>query len=390
MGPPEKPKEIKKVDINSLMSPPDPYPTVESFSHIRDVDSASATLRPSDATAHVRGHLNGKDGLPISPPVSPYRQPIATADPSNSIIPQGSSIKDPVLYPHDDHQHITSPAHSPLFAPAELLENRRLVDQHVRNRSPSTFTDGKEPPRPEEYELVLNCRPQVMAHYRANPKEWLRRSREGLKADTIAKGVRRYPKLMPALKPNTAKAPKLSTASRVNKPVKTIKGVSSVRQPRDVAPATALGPSGRISATPEPSRRIVAPNREDRDYHSLPDICPPLSSLPTKGNSLKVDWKGSPIDLHSDPDAHLLHPDELLLAGNLRLDCATYLTSKRRMFLRRLRCLQIPKEFRKTDAQQACKIDVNKASKLWTAFEKVGWLDEKWVRPYVGKYRDIE
>jgi hypothetical protein len=67
------------------------------------------------------------------------------------------------------------------------------------------------------------------------------------------------------------------------------------------------------------------------------------------------------------------------LAANLRLDAATYLTSKRRMFIARLNCLKISKEFRKTDAQQACKIDVNKASKLWTAFDKVGWLDKHWV-----------
>ncbi|KAF7539606.1 hypothetical protein G7Z17_g12393 [Cylindrodendrum hubeiense] len=79
----------------------------------------------------------------------------------------------------------------------------------------------------------------------------------------------------------------------------------------------------------------------------------------------------------------LLHPDELTLAGNLRLDCATYLTSKRRIFERRLQCLRNGKEFRKTDAQQACKIDVNKASKLWTAFDKVGWLDAEWVRQYL-------
>jgi hypothetical protein len=96
-----------------------------------------------------------------------------------------------------------------------------------------------------------------------------------------------------------------------------------------------------------------------------------------------VDWKGQPIDLSSDPHAALLHPDELLLAGNLRLDCATYLTSKRRIFERRLQCLRTGKEFRKTDAQQACKIDVNKASKLWTAFEKVGWLNQNWVRSFL-------
>jgi len=40
------------------------------------------------------------------------------------------------------------------------------------------------------------------------------------------------------------------------------------------------------------------------------------------------------------------------------------------------------KDFRKTDAQQACKIDVNKASKLWTAFDKAGWFQNKWMEPF--------
>jgi len=51
--------------------------------------------------------------------------------------------------------------------------------------------------------------------------------------------------------------------------------------------------------------------------------------------------------------------------------------------MKRIDALRIGKEFRKTDAQQACKIDVNKASKLWSAFDKVGWLDPKWVKKYL-------
>ena len=88
--------------------------------------------------------------------------------------------------------------------------------------------------------------------------------------------------------------------------------------------------------------------------------------------------------MSADPHRALLDPEEVSLAANLRLDCATYLTSKRRIFVARRECWagtwggKGKKEFRKTDAQQACKIDVNKASKLWMAFEKVGWLDEKW------------
>ncbi|KAF5016863.1 hypothetical protein F66182_11323 [Fusarium sp. NRRL 66182] len=80
------------------------------------------------------------------------------------------------------------------------------------------------------------------------------------------------------------------------------------------------------------------------------------------------------LDLSNDPDRNLLDPAEVNLAATLRLSCATYLCSKRRIFEARVKALSIGKEFRKTDAQQACKIDVNKASKLWTAYDRVGWF----------------
>lgn len=79
----------------------------------------------------------------------------------------------------------------------------------------------------------------------------------------------------------------------------------------------------------------------------------------------------------------MLHEAEINLAGTLRLSCATYLCSKRRIFQARLNALRIGKEFRKTDAQQACKIDVNKASKLWTAYDKVGWFNRSYFQKYL-------
>jgi len=147
------------------------------------------------------------------------------------------------------------------------------------------------------------------------------------------------------------------------------------QQPRDQRP----------SPTPEPRARTVAPNREDKNYQDIENLCPPLNSLPDNPYCLRVEWKGNPLDLSKDPHAHLLHPAELLLASTLRLDCATYLTSKRRLFVMRFKLLlrKPEKEFRKTDAQQACKIDVNKASKLWTAYERVGWLDRRWMEPHL-------
>lgn len=119
-------------------------------------------------------------------------------------------------------------------------------------------------------------------------------------------------------------------------------------------------------------RHVVLPKHVDTSFEELPDYCPSTSTLDHQ--TFAVEWKGHPIDLSTDPHRHLLHPQEIALAATLRLDCATYLTSKRRIFERRLEKFHHGKPFRKTDAQQACRIDVNKASKLWTAFEAVGWL----------------
>ncbi|GAB0137527.1 hypothetical protein EsDP_00005787 [Epichloe bromicola] len=371
MAPPPPPMESKKLNMASLMSPPDVV--LDSFHQ-----GQSAMRRLSGGNGK---QATSQQPLPMSPPISPYSKPITTANapPTTPTTPPGQIVKDPVLYPVDEHSP-ASPPQPPLFAPAELEHHRRIVDEHVRARSQSIF-DSVAPPRREDYELALTFRSQVMKHYMTNRKGWLRKERALLEADRRA-GAQRYHAITPA-KPIAAKLPR-QRADRVSKP-----HASAPRLIRTNANATTNStscptrPAGRTGATPEPSRRVVAPNREDKDFNSIVDHCPPLDSLPARANSLKVDWKGQPIDLSSDAYANLLHPDELLLAGNLRLDCATYLTSKRRIFDRRLQCLRTGKEFRKTDAQQACKIDVNKASKLWTAFDKVGWLDASWVRRFL-------
>ena len=321
--------------------------------------------------------LSSLQPLPMSPPISPYSKSVSTTSAQPPATPPGQTIKDPVLYPADEHSP-SSPPQPPLFAPAELEQHQRIVDDHLRARSRSAIFGGVAPPRREDYELALTFRSQVMTHFTTNRKSWLRKERALLEADRRA-GAQRYHVIMPA-KPIAAKPPRSQRADRVSKSHATPRPIRTSNATTAGSPGQTLG---RTSATPEPTRRIVAPNREDKDFDALPDYCPPLDSLPSKPNSLKVDWKGQPIDLSHDTHAHLLHPDEMLLSGNLRLDCATYLTSKRRIFERRLQCLRTGKEFRKTDAQQACKIDVNKASKLWTAFDKVGWLDAGWVRRFL-------
>jgi hypothetical protein len=115
---------------------------------------------------------------------------------------------------------------------------------------------------------------------------------------------------------------------------------------------------------------------EETDFNSLQDYSPPICTLDDVGFA-ECNWKGEPFDLSEDPESHLLHPEEISLAANLRMDCATYLTNKRRIFIACVERMKVGKDFKKTNSQQACKIDVNKASKLWEVFNKVGWFEKR-------------
>ncbi|ODQ82506.1 hypothetical protein BABINDRAFT_30581 [Babjeviella inositovora NRRL Y-12698] len=135
-------------------------------------------------------------------------------------------------------------------------------------------------------------------------------------------------------------------------------------------------------STPKPRKRKVkgdgtpTPAPSAIDYRSVADFCPSTSLLP-HARCLKTEWKGLPMSLADDPLLAELHPAEVQLASILRLPCNLYLDSKRRLFLEKVTRMRKGLSFRRTDAQKACRIDVNKASRLFAAFEKVGWLNDE-------------
>ncbi|KAI1014318.1 hypothetical protein LB503_012924 [Fusarium chuoi] len=349
MPPPAHPASIpSRMHINILMSPPDQ--AHDSFYyHTGKADSSCSSSK------------NASGQTPMSPPISPCNRPMATTE-----TPTNSTGRDIVLYPDDAS---SSPAQIPLFPTAEDRDHSRTIEEHIQKNFNDKIFVVVQPPTRNDYELVVSFQSQLNKAYAQNPKAWMLSVTKQARDDN-----HRIAQAKARARPLAAKAPKISRPrtdnNRVLKPTGRTIRVQLTNSPRR--------PTPQLSANDiaEPKPRAQGP---DKDFASLMDLCP--SVPPDKANWFKVDWKGSPLDNSQDPHRHLLTPDERTLACNLRLDCATYLASKRRIFIGRLSNYRRGKGFRKTDAQQACKIDVNKASKLHSAFESAGWFREELLEP---------
>ncbi|KAJ5302649.1 hypothetical protein N7476_009448 [Penicillium atrosanguineum] len=287
-----------------------------------------------------------------SPPVTPYTgNKKRRSHTSEQIERDAATARDPLLFPR--HDSTAAASDEPLFGPIPPPAAEALVAHHM-NSHMARFENKRNKPTRDEYLLALSCVPIVSTQYNRNPAAWAREERETLERQMV---------LMNRYRPGDleAKLKKIAPA-----PARRI-GVAPPRVPR-------IRPPSPVPSAPTGMIQTSMPSRTSP---------PPLDTLGGNAKALKADWKGQMLDLSNDPDRHLLSPAELNLASTLRLSCATYLCSKRRIFEARVRALGVGKEFRKTDAQQACKIDVNKASKLWTAYERVGWFKPDFFQQYV-------
>ena len=373
------------------MSPPEAKP-LESFSITPSKSPSSSLPRhytPEQTLAPMAKSpmINSMKTIVLpSPPVSPWmtkrRKEHGEGHTKNEDARQSPhTMNDPVLYPESESFESTS--EEPLFPLEPLVpEKEEMITKHMAMHM-QRFDQKINRPTREEYRLALSCVPRIGALYNQNPGAYMKRQREETeemywKAKRIC--ARPGHKAAPVA---IAPAPKQTKRAIVRAtPVKAAAPkVKRTPKPSPMAKLMGYPDKGR-SATPD---RLPSTKREDVDYNVLPDYAPSTSTLP-KGNPkiLKADWPSSNIlNLSNDPDLHMLHEAEVNLAGTLRLTCATYLCSKRRIFDARLTALKIGKEFRKTDAQQACKIDVNKASKLWTAYDRVGWFDKSYFQQFL-------
>lgn len=364
---------MHRLPVSSLMSPPESKP-IESFhssSPFTKPDASSTLDIKLPPISADRKRTQSEMDLP-SPPVTPYtgtkKRRSHTADQIDRDV---SSSRDPLLFPR--HDSVTG-AEEPLFGPIVPPAAAALVDQHIISHM-ARFENKRNKPTRDEYLLALSCVPVVSTQYNRNPAAWAREERETLERQLVLMNRSRPADLDARLK-------KIAPA-----PAKKV-GVAPPRMPRTRVRRTPKStpkqqPLDSFDSPPSVKPRALGTNRDDTDFNALPDFSPPMEILAGNTKALKADWKGQMLDLSNDPDRHLLSPAELNLASTLRLSCATYLCSKRRIFEARVRALSVGKEFRKTDAQQACKIDVNKASKLWTAYDRVGWFRPDLFREFL-------
>ena len=329
---------------------------------------------------------------PPSPPASPWAAPERrNVDGRERKVEQENLVedltRDPVLYPGDNGSTGERPLFPPPSEPNLDIVRRHMACHYLQPKSKNDRRIKRyQMPTEEEYLLIASCVPVITKVYNQDPGTFLKRvAAENSQSYPSAKRICAAPSIVSLGKRVAFPIKRTPTplAAKIEKPVKR----HSPPKVRSLQPKKASQSYADRSRTPT-VRGPSTKRGEDVDFESLPDYSPSTDTLLDDPKLFKPDWgSNNPLDISSDPNRHLLHRAEIVLASTLRLSCATYLCSKRRIFWGRLNAYLLGKEFRKTDAQQKCQIDVNKASKLWAAYDSVGWFKREFFEEEIRKAR---
>lgn len=314
----------------------------------------------------------------------PSSRAISHRDMSGCLTPQGEpkeiSNKGEALLLLGNSNSILSPPLSPYQKVDEEQITEPVSKQYLPTKSPFKIENYKN------YQLTVNpWNNKLTKNYKKNQLSFLQKysvlsSKElMLNNYRIDKRNNYKKKFVSSFETNNSNSDSDSNLERV-RTRRIIKDTNS-----DIELTSPLVKKKKVRKEPPVVGSSLALQQASFIDENIPDYSPDANSTLPKGNnrSLKVEWKGQPMDLRNDVNLDKLHPAEVLLASTLRLPCNVYLDSKRRLFFEKVSRLRKGMQFRRTDAQKACRIDVNKASRLFAAFEKVGWLNNEHFEKYL-------
>ncbi|CCG26024.1 hypothetical protein CORT_0C06510 [Candida orthopsilosis Co 90-125] len=315
---------------------------------------------------------------------------------TTSTTPSSSTTSQPLsppLSPYQRNAELNKPIQLPQFTDNETkTEHPKPVHQH----KPSFLNNGKEFKLEnfKDYILTVNIKPTKK--YYNHQFEFLDKYSTNASIENknyiASLPTRRYKKRLNYDSNDELTEDNTTTVTRGTRTRRLPKSYedsdldsSSLPSPKKRRrPNNTPGNATSGSSTPIP----IAIQQQMLIDESIPDYSPDAQATLPASNSkcLKIEWKGQPMDLSQDPNLSKypnLHPAEIVLASILRLPIAVYMDSKRRFFFEKVNKIKSGKTFRRTDAQKACRIDVNKASRLYAAFEKVGWLEDELFEKYL-------
>ncbi|KAF3931732.1 hypothetical protein ABW19_dt0208074 [Dactylella cylindrospora] len=343
----------------------------------RPATSFGLSPRPDGSSNFTESRYhNDKKGNPtggiLSPPPSPFIARQLSEIPSDL----GPSIhnRDPVLY----DTPISDDNHQPLFGASETNDST-FSAVAKRPSSSRIHVQQVDEKLQRQISTFLKFRAAAWQDCFRNPSDYLRRERLYLKQQATAAKAARVSRAVfeTPVKALTPSPKKIHQRSRSTGSENSIPRKEKIRIHRNADNKVAKPKFSRQS-------RPVTTTRKDIHFSTVEDVTPSIDLLPDNLRCLHVDWSGAPLDISNDPDRHLLHKAEQHLASTLKLSCGQYLTQKRLIFLERVTRLRAGNTvFSRTHAQQVCHIDVNKASRLFAAFEKVGWLSPQALKQHL-------
>lgn len=117
----------------------------------------------------------------------------------------------------------------------------------------------------------------------------------------------------------------------------------------------------------------------DAIIDSIPTFAPDMSHITHQSLEKELKRVGFSTNrsLKDRAGLEMIDKDEVILVSSMKLSPYQYHDTKKRFFAEKARKTFLRTTFKKTDAQKACRVDVNKASKLYEIFQSCGLLKDE-------------